>query len=64
MRPPRAYREVIDTDHTRVQVQAPLAKEVEDLKLQVRNLERLIGQRTREIARLKKLLGEDQGDES
>jgi transposase len=59
----KAYREVIDTDLTRVQAQAPVEKEVEDLKLQVRNLERVLGQRTLEIALLKERLGKAADDE-
>jgi transposase len=60
----KAYREVIDTDLTTVQGQGPLEKEVEDLRLQVRNLERVLGQRTLEIALLKERLGKAQDDES
>jgi transposase len=51
----KVYREVIDADLT-----APPKDEggeVSDLKLQVRNLERLLGQRTLEVAILKDKLG-------
>ncbi|HUL94633.1 MAG TPA: transposase [Usitatibacter sp.] len=51
----KVYREVVDADLTAV----PKAEdgEVADLKLQVRNLERLLGQRTLEVAILKDKLG-------
>ena len=49
----RVYRELIDQDLTAVAPRDALA----DLELQVRNLERLLGQRTLEIALLKERLG-------
>ena len=39
-------------------------RQLEDLRLQVRNLERLLGQRTLEIALLKERLGKDDDDEA
>jgi len=49
----RVYRELVDQDLTAVAPRDALA----DLELQVRNLERLLGQRTLEIALLKERLG-------
>jgi transposase len=51
----RVYRELVDQDLTAVAQRDALA----DLELQVRNLERLLGQRTLEIALLKERLGID-----
>lgn len=63
----KAYRELLATDLTRADPQRTAAdREVEDLRLQVRNLERLLGQRMLEIALLRERLGkgeEDEGDE-
>lgn len=53
----KAYRDVLDTDLTRVESKPMMDPQVEDLRLQVRNLERLLGQRTLEIALLKEKLG-------
>jgi hypothetical protein len=39
-------------------------RELEDLRLQVRNLERLLGQRTLEIALLRERLGKANDDET
>ena len=55
----KVYREVADTDLTRVEVAEATPNELADLRLQVRNLERLLGQRTLEIALLKERLGKD-----
>jgi len=53
----KVYREIIDADLTApAQVKAENG-EIADLKLQVRNLERLLGQRTLEVAILKDKLG-------
>ena len=41
-----------------------MEKELDDLKLQVRNLERLLGQRTLEIALLREKLGKGTDDEA
>ena len=51
----KVYRDVIDADLTAVPKQDE--GEIADLKLQVRNLERLLGQRTLEVAILKDRLG-------
>ena len=53
----KAYKDVLDTDLTKVAPDASTDPQVEDLRLQVRNLERLLGQRTLEIALLKEKLG-------
>jgi transposase len=60
----KAYKEVVDTDLTKIAAGAPVEKELEDLKLQVRNLERLLGQRTLEIALLREKLGKAAEDEA
>jgi transposase len=59
----KAYKEVADTDLTRVEPGATTEKDIDDLKLQVRNLERLLGQRTLEIALLREKLGKARDDE-
>ena len=59
----KAYKEVVDTDLTKVEGGAAVEKEVADLRLQVRNLERLLGQRTLEIALLRERLGKGRDDE-
>jgi len=53
----KAYGEVAQTDLTTFESRGTMAKEVEDLQLQVRNLERLLGKRTLEIALLRERLG-------
>jgi transposase len=54
----KVYREIADTDLTVAAAPAPGNQgEVADLQLQVRNLERLLGQRTLEVALLKEKLG-------
>ena len=58
----KAYRDVLGMDLTRVEGGAD--QEIEDLRLQVRNLERLLGQRTLEIALLKERLGKATDDEA
>jgi transposase len=60
----KAYREVADTDLTKLDSGERVEKEVEDLKLQVRNLERLLGQRTLEVALLREKLGKAHDDEA
>jgi len=59
----KAYRDVIDTDLTRAAPSPSTDRQIEDLRLQVRNLERLLGQRTLEIALLREKLGkaDDEG---
>ena len=59
----KAYRDVIDTDLTRGAPSPSTDRQIEDLRLQVRNLERLLGQRTLEIALLREKLGKGE-DES
>lgn len=59
----KAYKDVIDTDLTKVEGGAAAEKEIADLRLQVRNLERLLGQRTLEIALLREKLGKGRDDE-
>jgi transposase len=59
----KAYRDVVEADLTAMQADAKDSREIADLKLQVRNLERLLGQRTLEIALLRERLGKrDEGD--
>jgi transposase len=58
----KAYKDVVDTDLTKV-ADGTAEKEIADLKLQVRNLERLLGQRTLEIALLRERLGKAREDE-
>ena len=55
----KVYREIVETDLTAgpLQPTAGLETEIADLQLQVRNLERLLGQRTLEVALLKEKLG-------
>jgi transposase len=59
----KAYRDVLGMDLTRVEG-VGADQELEDLRLQVRNLERLLGQRTLEIALLKEKLGKATDDEA
>src|ERR1700682_5512110 len=59
----KAYKDVIDTDLTKVEGGAAAEKEIADLRLQVRNLERLLGQRTLEIALLRERLGKARDDD-
>ena len=60
----RAYREMIATDLTSSQ-EPTVADNIAGLRLQVRNLERLLGQRTLELALLRERLGltHDHGSE-
>jgi transposase len=60
----KAYREVADTDLTQLAASGSVDKELTDLRLQVRNLERLLGQRTLEIALLREKLGKAQDDDA
>ena len=58
----KAYRDVADTDLTQVAAHGETDQELADLRLQVRNLERLLGQRTLEIALLREKLGKADDD--
>lgn len=52
----RLYRELATEDLTRAGLPTPAGEALRDLELQVRNLERLLGQRTLEIALLREQL--------
>ena len=58
----KVYREVAQTDLAKAPHDAA-ESELADLRLQVRNLERLLGQRTLEIALLKARLEKDSNDD-
>jgi transposase len=60
----KAYKDVVDTDLTKVESDGGIEKEIADLRLQVRNLERLLGQRTLEIALLRERLGKGHDDDA
>lgn len=53
----KVYRDIVDADLTAPAQAKAEEGEIADLKLQVRNLERLLGQRTLEVAILKDKLG-------
>ena len=59
----KAYKDVIATDLTQAAPGPSTDQQLDDLRLQVRNLERLLGQRTLEIALLRDKLGkaDDEG---
>jgi transposase len=59
----KVYRDVASTDLTETPPGDASQAELADLRLQVRNLERLLGQRTLEIALLKARLGKDSDDD-
>jgi len=59
----KVYREIASTDLTAAPKEETTQGELADLRLQVRNLERLLGQRTLEIALLKARLGKDSDDD-
>jgi len=59
----KAYRDLLQTDLTKAPEISAVDREIEDLRLQVRNLERLLGQRMLEIALLRERLGKDGDDE-
>ena len=59
----KAYRDVLHTDLTRLEPGDADSPQIEDLRLQVRNLERLLGQRTLEIALLREKLGKATDDD-
>ena len=58
----KAYGELAQTDLTVIESRGSVAKEIEDLQLQVRNLERLLGKRTLEVALLRERLGKSDDD--
>ena len=60
----KAYKDVLATDLTQVEPAPGADAQLEDLRLQVRNLERLLGQRTLEIALLKEKLGKVTDDDA
>lgn len=60
----KAYKDVVETDLTKVESGPVADKELDDLRLQVRNLERLLGQRTLEVALLRERLGKAVDDEA
>lgn len=60
----KAYQDVLGLDLTKVEAAPKSDAQVQDLRLQVRNLERLLGQRTLEIAILKEKLGKATDDEA
>ena len=55
----KAYGGLVATDLTRVPHDAAAGDDLAGLRLQVRNLERLLGQRTLEVALLRERLGLD-----
>ncbi len=60
----KAYSDLLKTDLTRAAPESTSAdREIEDLRTQDRNLERLLGQRTLEIALLRERLGKEDDDE-
>ena len=59
----KAYGELLQTDLANAVPGNGADRELEDLKLQVRNLERLLGQRMLEIALLRERLGKGDDDE-
>ena len=59
----KAYKDLLGTDLTRVEAASAADPQLEDLRLQVRNLERLLGQRTLEIALLREQLGKATDDD-
>ena len=59
----KAYKDLLGTDLTRVEGPRAADPQLEDLRLQVRNLERLLGQRTLEIALLREQLGKATDDD-
>ena len=60
----KAYKDLLGTDLTKVEQGGAADHQVEDLRLQVRNLERLLGQRTLEIALLREQLGKATDDDT
>ena len=62
----KAYGDMVATDLTRAPADAAAGDDLAGLRLQVRNLERLLGQRTLEVALLRERLGlaHDPGSEN
>jgi transposase len=60
----KVYREMAQADLTQAKPEDGAANEISDLRLQVRNLERLLGQRTLELALLRERLGKVEEDET
>lgn len=60
----KVYREIAQTDLNEAPARDAVQSEIADLRLQVRNLERLLGQRTLEIAILKARLGKNSDDDA
>ena len=60
----KAYKDVVSTDLTQAAPGPSTDQQLEDLRLQVRNLERLLGQRTLEVALLRERLGKARDDET
>jgi transposase len=59
----KAYSQVVDTDLTAAKTTDSTEQDLADLRLQVRNLERLLGQRTLEVALLRERLGKKNDEE-
>jgi transposase len=60
----KVYGEMARADLTQAKTDSNAANELADLRLQVRNLERLLGQRTLELALLRERLGKVEEDET
>lgn len=60
----KVYREMAQVDLEVAQREGDDAAELADLKLQVRNLERLLGRRTLELSMLRERLGKAEEDEA
>lgn len=59
----KAYADVAQTDLAAAEAGSATDRELADLRLQVRNLERLLGKRTLEIALLREQLGRDEDED-
>jgi transposase len=59
----KVYREMAHVDLDAVVQESDAANELADLRLQVRNLERLLGRRTLELSLLRERLGKAEEDE-
>ena len=59
----KAFGELLESDLARIEAGAETDRQLQDLRLQVRNLERLLGQRTLEIALLREKLGTANDDD-
>jgi transposase-like protein len=58
----KVYGEMARADLTQAQADPSTVNELADLRLQVRNLERLLGQRTLELALLRERLGKEEDE--